>query len=120
MSCTTRKGEGERDDAAAVVFVLLNPHSAAVYCQHLPDSAPKAARLESGGEGNPQKMNCETTNHFSVYCKTYRKLARSLPARRGSKQVLFQLPGLHAVYGRAISISNSAAAAASNPHPLPR
>jgi len=119
MSCTTRKGEGERDDAAAVVFVLLNPHSAAVYCQHLPDSAPKA-RLESGGEGNPQKMNCETTNHFSVYCKTYRKLARSLPARRGSKQVLFQLPGLHAVCGRAISISNSAAAAASNPHPLPR
>jgi len=92
MSCTTRKGEGERDDAAAVVFVLLNPHSAAVYCQHLPDSAPKARR----------------------------KLARSLPARRGSKQVLFQLPGLHAVYGRAISISNSAAAAASNPHPLPR
>jgi len=93
MSCTTRKGEEERDDAPAVVFVLLNPHSAAVYCQHLPDSAPKAAR---------------------------RKLARSLPARRGSKQVLFQLPGLHAVYGRAISISNSAAAAASNPHPLPR
>jgi hypothetical protein len=43
--------------------------------------------------------------------------ARSLPARHGSK---YSSNSPSMPCGRAISISNSAAAAASDPHPLPR
>jgi hypothetical protein len=96
--------KGGRGDAvllAVVVFVLLNPYSAAVYCQQsiLSNSAPKAGSSKSGewpagvfgerGRGkSSEKLHGETSNHFSVYCKTYHEQARreALEAK-----VLFEL-----------------------------
>lgn len=88
-----RHEEGMRESVMMQLlsFVLLNPYSATVYCQRswFSFQGSKSVELERDKEKS-SKINGETTNHFSVYCKTYHKLSSlQAHAREMEAQVLF-------------------------------